>query len=109
MNRLPLFSVGEVVILQSVTRPEINGEDTVIGVYKRGDLFEDRFTKLHGTLSDPDSLFSYRLKDNAGVTTNDHGVICEAPWRESALRKKHQPGEMSFSELVSSLKIGEKV
>ena len=109
MKRVPLFSVGEVVILQSVARPEINGEDTVIEVYKRGDLFEDRFTNLHHTLSDPNCMFSYRLKDNAGVSTNDCGIICEAPWNESALRKKHQPGEMSFMQLMSTLKIEEKL
>lgn len=79
----PKFEVGEVVLLQSVMLPECNGEYTVLarecGRYRvpSGELYEG---------------FKYLLDDD-----NKDG------WVERSLRKKHQPGELSFEELMHSL------
>jgi hypothetical protein len=79
----PLFSVGEVVILQSVSEPDKNGEYTVIGQY----VGSHSFTK--------EPCLVYELDMVASACTY---------WTESALRKKHQPGEQSFTELMQTLK-----
>lgn len=82
----PKFEVGEVVLLRSLTRPEINGECTVLEVLYR----EDGYI---GHVTGEVSHFAYRT-----TTYSEHGG-----WIESALRKKHQPGEMSFDSLMASL------
>ena len=82
----PKFEVGEVVLLRSRSRPELNGECTVLETLYR----EDGFI---GSGSGEVCRFAYR-------TTNytEYGG-----WIEAALRKKHQPGEMSFDSLMASL------
>lgn len=104
MNK-PLFEIGEKVILVSKDRPDLNGEDVVVEiVYKN--------TKSHCRLSGLDALYSYiidefgyKLERAVVETTTMEGNSCESIWRQSALRKKHQPSEMNFNELMSSLNI----
>jgi hypothetical protein len=84
----PLFSVGEVVILQSVDHPELNGECTVLEAVAPGKFSSDG-GKNGG------ALFTYRTEVYVGKS---------AWWVESSLRKKHQPGEHSFTDLMASLK-----
>lgn len=79
----PKFAVGEVVILQSEQKPEFNGECEVIKVLSYGEV--------HGFQKVNAAAFGYVL------TVNDE------LWSELALRKKHQPGELSFDKLMSSL------
>lgn len=76
----PKFSVGEVVILQSKEAPQCNGECTVLEVECFGS-----WTGYVTTTPPPEG------RDKAAL------------WCESALRKKHQPGDMSFTELMVNL------
>lgn len=95
MNK-PKFEVGEVVILQSVLHSEYNGEYTVESVIGRGDSFKDRLTGDVRTSTD--NQYGYQLSQVH--TYNGKEIV----WKETLLRKKHQPGEMSFTNLMSSLK-----
>lgn len=79
----PKFSVGEVVILQSRKFPERNGEYEVVKVLPHG--------ADHGFQRVSRGNFGYVLSGGRNL------------WAESALRKKHQPGDMSFTELMVNL------
>ncbi|MCY1440237.1 hypothetical protein D9M71_565020 [compost metagenome] len=87
----PLFEVGEVVLLRSQYLPECNGEATVLSVLRgrevnaSGDFIREAFV--------------YRL-----TIQNPNP---KRGWAESALRKKHQPGEQSFRDLIQTLKQGQ--
>lgn len=93
----PKFEVGELVILQSVSRPECAGEFTVTQINcgpKGYEFWFEGRVYSHG-----ESTVSYFLDDPY------HGLSgkFKACWDESALRKKHTPGELSYKELVASL------
>lgn len=85
----PKFEVGEVVLLRSKKCPQLNGEYTVESLEHWNSVRNSMTGELYG------AGFLYQL---AGV---------KAPgadgWLESSLRKKHQPGEMSFDSLMASL------
>lgn len=81
----PKFSVGEVVILQSQHNPEANGEYTVLS-FERG-------------IGRPSGVECYVYMLDGVLSWSKLGS-----WAESALRKKHQPGEHSFTDLMASLK-----
>jgi len=83
----PKFSVGEVVILQSVRQPECNGEASVLSVEVGERPLREASEMLDGV--------HYKLN-----VYGQHGNL----WHESALRKKHQPGEHSFTGLMAALK-----
>lgn len=95
----PKFEVGEVVILQSKSQPESNGEYTVAVVLMEGMRVVCRLGSGVGMLgSDTASyLFTEPVRDLA------HPKGKEVLWAESALRKKHLPGELSFTNLMASL------
>lgn len=100
----PLFSVGEVVILQSKSRPEFNGEYTVRAVVRYGEKYTCRvsgdvipFAPING------SPLGYVLEEVI-VTVNIFPGEIENTWAEGALRKRHTKGNMSFKELMSDLK-----
>lgn len=80
----PKFEVGEVVILDSKHRPECNGEyvvvDAMYGLWRNNTTKEIR------------EGWTYKLNDGS-----------KDPWGEPSLRKKHQPGELSFTDLMASL------
>lgn len=85
----PKFIVGEAVILHSKNHPECNGEYSVTQVWPPD-----------GERKSPDKITI--------ATTFGYTLSCDDPsslscWAESALRKKHQPGELSFSSLMGSL------
>lgn len=91
----PKFEVGELVILQSVDLPERNGEYGVIEIYLPGlAIIDGKPYKL--------TAISYRL--DGADQTND-SLIHGGPtvFHEVALRKKHIPGELSFTDLMASL------
>jgi hypothetical protein len=92
----PKFSVGEVVVLQSVELPERNGEYTVSAVWiPPGHIVVDSFPYRVTDVT-------YRLE--GADEPIPHGVHKgPALWNESALRKKHIPGEFGFTDLMASL------
>jgi hypothetical protein len=93
----PKFSVGEVVILQSVNRPDLNGEYSVLIVVNEKMAYECPITGKK--IINGGDCVGYVLDDGALDETD---TCCQ--WKESALRKKHQPGEQSFTDLMASLK-----
>ncbi|MEE8289743.1 MAG: hypothetical protein V3R25_10065 [Nitrosomonadaceae bacterium] len=86
------FSVGEVVILESVELPAFNGEHEVKSFSQNGDII----TAECGMEWRCAASNSYFL---SGVEFSDSGPI---PWHPSALRKKHQGGE-DFQSLMTEL------
>lgn len=100
----PKFSVGEVVILQSVSRPESNGEYIVAVVAGNYEEFIDPHFGSKRMCRGPGT--GYVLSDPLLVASLDYAstaIKSSAIWAESALRKKHQPGELSYSQLLESL------
>lgn len=91
----PKFVEGEVVLLQSVEQPECNGEYTVHAVRLPLTRYKCRVSGVVRTRIDPS--IGYILDGPIVIDGN------EVAWNESALRKKHQPGDMSFDDLMSSL------
>lgn len=81
----PLFAVGEVVVLQSKNCPELNGEYEILGVISPGES----------------ALVDGVKKVNVNGYGYDLGVYSYC--HESALRKRHQPGEYSFDALKQVL------
>lgn len=100
MNQ-PKFSVGEVVILQSKSRPKMNGEYTVCCILRKGDSGIDIHTGVSFQNSHDD--LGYILDDRSMVEDVGGGCLLSISWHESALRKKHQPGTESFSEIMQRL------
>lgn len=99
----PKYSVGEVVILQSISHPEHNGSDyTVQKVLKNGDTYVCRETGCLITRTNR-SGFGYILNELVVTNTNSLGMIIETGWKESALRKKHEPSQMSFQSLIQNI------
>jgi len=85
----PKFMLGEVVLLQSKSHPECNGEYSVTGI-----------RPPNGERKNPDKITI--------STTFGYTLSCDEPsstscWAESTLRKKHHPGEQSFADLMASL------
>lgn len=85
------FEEGEVVILQSKQRPELNGEYVVLSVVPDGTTYKDcTFFTSDG------NPFGYDL---------GHTLILEGChpniWSECALRKKHKPASKGFRALMS--------
>lgn len=83
----PKFELNEVVVLQSIQHPELNGEYTILKL-KDGEYMNTQTNEFINS-------FVYDL----GI---DHGT--GHWWFEEALRKRHQKGDMSFRELMSGLK-----
>lgn len=86
----PLFAVGEVVILQSVSYSQYNGEHTVEAVIEDGEKYRG-FACGNG-----DGERGYDL----GFTVSGERFTI---FRESVIRKRHQPGEHSFEDLKTIL------
>lgn len=104
----PKFAVGEVVILQSIEAPEFNGEHAVIMTPIAGEVFTDPVT---GVLCRQNSIghFGYILDDAEMVRQSSTGRWAAISWSESALRKKHQPGTESFSEIMQRLTVDQAI
>lgn len=96
----PKFSVGEVVILQSKSLPNYNGEYTVKDIYGPK---EYRACPVGSGVFGTDDTFTYNL----GFSFEWLNGICDG-WQESALRKNHEPSQQSFKELMSTLKSPQK-
>jgi len=94
------FEVGEEVILQSNMFPNLNGNAFVLKKIKPKAIYTCLHCGKTNGLKDI-GMSGYML--NIPVS-ND----CCTAWGESALRKKHKPGE-SFEFLMQSIKSGEGV
>jgi len=93
----PKFSVGEVVILQSKDHAQINGEYSVLIVVNGKMAYECPITGE--TIINACDGIGYVLDIDY---KDDDGTCCQ--WAEAVIRKKHQPGEQSFTDLMASLK-----
>jgi hypothetical protein len=93
----PKFRVGEVVILQSKDHDHCNGEYTVL-VVVNGPM--DYTCPITGrTIENSANGIGYVLD----IDYKDDDGTCRQ-WAEAVIRKKHQPGDQSFTELMASLK-----
>lgn len=95
--RKPYFHVGEEVILQSVSRPDLNGEYTVRQVLGVNEVYICRNT---GAKLNVHESFSYVLEEV--VVCDDEGK--EMSWYERALRKKHKPSDDNFQQMMDKLR-----
>lgn len=93
------FSVGELIVLQSKSMPQYNGEYTVEGIIKKDERHICRLTKRILVQSDD---FGYVLSTPLFDLINNDGY--ETFWAESALRKRQEPGELSYAQLMQSLR-----
>ena len=95
-----MFSVGEKVILQSRELPQYNGVHVVRARVEVGDIYQDRIT----------SVYWKSISDSVGYVLEEILPALEDPdveeafWAESALRKYHEPYDMSFHEMMEQFK-----
>lgn len=94
----PKFSEGEVVILQSTSHPEYSGEYEVFKILFYSDQFPDRLDETTMLVCDGPIgyVFTEPLVDKPTST--------ECIWAEHSLRKRQEPGDMGYKELMTSLK-----
>jgi len=100
------YKVGLVVILQSIPRPDLNGEYTIKDVFTKPTVFMCRVINKITTSPLNNSIPCYRLEEcviSGPCTNREDKMIIEVCWDEGALRKKHIPGEYSFDQLVNTL------
>lgn len=90
------FSVGEVVILQCNDYPHLNGEYTVTHCIRAHEIYHD--PEFGQPLRA--EILGYFLDGARLILPDGNGHNATALWFERALRKKQQPGELSFRELV---------
>lgn len=95
----PKYSEAESVILKSTSHPEFNGEYTVSKVLQKDEVTVCRITGLRHSHTGKLSNYGYLL--DCPKLNKTSGV--EAIWAESALRKKHEPSQMSFQSLIQSI------
>lgn len=93
----PYFSEGEEVILQSISHPECNGNAVVAQTVISGEKFKCVHCGWVKLFNPPGQEIAYQL--NVASPRS-----CCRPWNQAALRKKHQGGDESFDQLMSSLK-----
>lgn len=97
----PLFAVGEIVVLQSKTAPEFNGEYMVLAYVEPGKVYFDPVAKQRVMCACGGC--GYILDCGSSVSLSDGATHGARIWAESALRKRHQPGEYSFDGLKQIL------
>lgn len=98
--RQPLFSEGEKVILKSIKFPQFNGVYHISKIVWKGC---NNICSITGTTYHTHEIeepFVYALCELGEV--NDRGF--EYVWRESSLRKWHDPSSDSFDEMMEKLK-----
>jgi len=103
-----LFSIGEIVIRQAQNYPEGNGEYTIASIITKQE-YEDLYPSPFGW-SGLDEIY-YGL-EGFSVEVGKHAppLICHHT-AQGNLRKRHERGDFSFTELVTHLntKIVEKI
>jgi len=98
MSQQPKFKVGEVCIVKYEKNPEYDGEYTVIAVAFQshcGQYQNYKGLRYPGYPNDNGNWF-YDL----GIKDGDGGLMLT---NEFVMFKKHEPGEMSFDEVMRSL------
>lgn len=98
-----LYEVGEEITLQSKMYPEYNGNYIVEAVLKKGDSHTCR---LSGKFYPSIKSELFYLLDTPHLNADKKE---ELVWLQSALRKIHKPSTQSFTELMSVLKMPNKV
>lgn len=93
------FSIGELVILQSKSMPQYNGEYTVESIIKKDEHHTCRLTQRNLVQSDD---FGYILSTPLVDLISNNGS--ETFWCESALRKRQESSEFSYTQLMQSLR-----
>ena len=97
---VPLYTVGDSVVLQSVSLPELNGNYRVRAVVK---VFQDHICAITDEDviydSDFDSSFGYLLDPPA--LSPETGT--EAAFSENSLRRRYSPSSESFKEMMLKL------
>lgn len=86
-----LYSVGEIIILNSPNYPQYNGEYSVAGISKRGQVYKGKVVEARS------EDFYYDL----GFNTPKYKEF--TLWNETCLRKKHEPSQMSFQSIIQSI------
>ena len=96
-----MFKVGETVVLQSKELPHHNGVHVVRARVEVGEVYMDRITDV--CWENKSDSVGYVLEEilTPDYEDPDNG---EAFWAESALRKYHEPSDMSFHELMEQFK-----
>lgn len=97
---MPKFEVGEVVILQSQDHPEMNGEDTISRITRKGEVFECPHSLY---LFQEDKDVRYFL-DRAVMLEPHKDGMTDCGWAEHVIKKKHNPASLSFRNLIQTLK-----
>lgn len=95
----PKYSVGELVILQSRDYPEYNGEYYVDKILEKLEYSTCRLTGDVHYCAGTYGPISYLLSQPH--LNKDIGR--EVFWAELALRKRHEPSQMSFQSLIQSI------
>jgi hypothetical protein len=98
----PKFAVGEQVIVTCPEIPIYNGDHTVREILQPQDTYFDRCAGMRLRTNPPPMphiKFGYIME---AVLPDDDGF--EVIYDESCLRKKHEPGEISFKELMEEHK-----
>lgn len=97
-----MFEVGEKVILQSRELPQYNGVHIIRAKVEVGDVYQDRISNV--LWENETGGVGYILEEILLVEEKTCPYRDEAFWSESALRKYHEPSDMSFQELMEQLK-----
>lgn len=87
----PKYSEGEIVILNSPSYPQYNGEYPVVGISKSGQTYRGKVVEAGS------KNWYYDL----GFNTPKYKEF--SLWNETCLRKKHEPSQMSFQFLIQSI------
>ena len=96
----PKYSVGELVLLQSRQYPEYDGEYCVDKILFKEEINRCRITgSLHFCSSVENGPLSYILSQSHKCKKTGREIF----WAEVALRKKHEPSQMSFQSLIQSI------
>lgn len=93
----PLFSVGEVAILVSKKRPDLNGDVTISGIIEAGQ--EGKCPHCGQRYKNEYEVHCYFLWEINTCKT----IACSFTTEES-LRKKHKGSDFSFDEIMNELK-----
>jgi hypothetical protein len=104
MNQL--YSIGEQVLRQAPNYPECNGEYKIVGIISSVEM-----QSLHPVMSTLPGNY-YELEGLKVLVTNMSGIPTGTISRhthESFLRKIHKPSTQSFTEMMSVLKMPNKV
>lgn len=94
------FSEGEVVILQSVNYPEYSGEYEIFKILGQGEEWEDRIDSE--VILVCDDYIGYIFTTPLPSKDQDHSGECL--WAESSLRKRQEPSELSYTEIMQTLR-----